>query len=128
MRRSYLSVCSKRELGPRQGLLLCILVVGLFPCTIASGQESRNRDVGQRRFVEHVQPFLKSHCLRCHGAKRANAGFRVDQLSTDFTAPNAAERWKDVVDMINLGEMPPEDEPRPAPDEFEPVVKRWSAK
>jgi len=122
VRRCYLNVCSKRELGPRQGLLLCLFAVGLFPCTTAWGQESRNRDVGQRRFVEHVQPFLKDHCLRCHGAKRANAGLRLDQLTTDFNAPNVAERWKEVVDMINLGTMPPEDEPRPTPDEFEPVV------
>lgn len=122
MRRCCSSAWSKRETGPRLGLLLFLRLVGLIPWSTAWAQESPDRDIRRQSFVKEVQPFLNSHCLRCHGAKRANAGFQIDQLATDFTAPNAAERWKEVVDMINLGEMPPEDEPQPAPDEFEPVV------
>ena len=85
-------------------------------------QESRDHEIERQTYVEDVQPFLTSHCLRCHGPEQTNAGFRVDQLPTEFKASHAAQRWKEVVDMINLGTMPPEDEPRPRPDEFGPVV------
>ena len=51
--------------------------------------------------------------MECHGAKKAKAGFRVDLLGPDFAAPKVAEHWKEVVDRINAGEMPPEGSPRP---------------
>ncbi len=69
-----------------------------------------------------VRAFLNNHCARCHGAKRANSGFRVDDLPADFHTGDAADRWNEVMDKINLGEMPPEDEKQPTAAEFEPVV------
>ena len=77
-----------------------------------------------RAFARDIRPFLHAHCLRCHGAERANSGFRIDELSTDFQGAKMADRWQEVMDKINLGEMPPEDEKQPSPAEFEPVV-RW---
>ena len=75
-------------------------------------------------FETTVRPFLAAHCERCHGLKSAKSGFRIDQLSRDFTVAKSADHWKEVMDRINLGEMPPEDEPQPKAAEFEPVV-RW---
>ncbi len=64
-------------------------------------------------YAERVKPFIEQHCLQCHGAKSAKAGFRIDQLSADVSAPSVAEQWKEVIDRINAGEMPPEGRPRP---------------
>jgi len=64
-------------------------------------------------FAKHVKPFIERNCLTCHGANTAKAGFRIDRLGTDFTAPRVAEQWKEVIDRINAGEMPPEGRPRP---------------
>ena len=58
-------------------------------------------------------PFLQTHCFRCHDEKRSQAGFRIDLLSGDFTQPKMAEHWKEVIDRINAGEMPPKSRPRP---------------
>ncbi len=66
-------------------------------------------------YQEVARPFIEQHCLGCHGAKKAKAGFRVDLLGSDFTAANTAEQWKEVLDRINAGEMPPEGQPRPDP-------------
>ena len=93
--------------------------VGLVAAPKATTQQSQPVSL-----AKDVQPFLKAHCIRCHGAERAKAGFRVDQLPTDFHAPKAADLWNEVMDKINLGEMPPADEPQPKPTEFDPVV-RW---
>src|SRR5688572_22041117 len=38
-----------------------------------------------------VQPFLTRHCAECHGPEKAKAGFRIDQLSPDFSAPKSAD-------------------------------------
>ena len=77
-------------------------------------------------FENVVKPFLAKHCHSCHDARKAKAGFRVDQLGLDFLKGNAADEWKEVMDHINLGEMPPKDEPRPDTKESFTVVK-WIA-
>lgn len=77
-------------------------------------------------FDGKVKPFLAKHCFSCHDARKAKAGFRIDRLGLDFLAGNTADEWKEVMDHINLGDMPPEDEPRPDSKESFAVVK-WIA-
>lgn len=60
-----------------------------------------------------TRAFIDQHCMECHGPKKAKAGFRVDLLGADFTAAKMAEQWKEVIDRINAGEMPPKGSPRP---------------
>ena len=60
-----------------------------------------------------AQTFIDAHCIDCHDADSARAGFRIDLLSADFTAGNNANLWKEVMDKINAGEMPPKKKPRP---------------
>lgn len=57
-------------------------------------------------YDERVLPFLKEYCWQCHDEKTAKAGFRVDDLGTDFLAGKMADRWREAVDQINLGKMP----------------------
>jgi len=73
--------------------------------------------------TEHVLPFLKQHCWKCHDANTAKAGFQVDALGTDFLAGKAADHWREIVNKINLGEMPPKKQPRPDPREAFAVVE-----
>ncbi|MGB0579242.1 MAG: DUF1587 domain-containing protein, partial [Limisphaerales bacterium] len=74
-------------------------------------------------FEQNVQPFLAKHCHSCHDARKAKAGFRIDQLGLDFLQGNTADEWKEVMDHINLGEMPPEEEPKPDTKKSFTVVK-----
>lgn len=63
-------------------------------------------------FDSQVRPILVEHCFKCHGEKKQKGKLRLDQLSADLlTDRAAAERWHDVRDALNLGEMPPEKEP-----------------
>jgi len=64
-------------------------------------------------FRDTALPFIEKNCLGCHGEKKAQAGFRIDKLSVDFAAAKMAEQWKEVIDRINSGEMPPREKPRP---------------
>ncbi|WP_439621935.1 DUF1592 domain-containing protein, partial [Gemmata sp.] len=82
------------------------------------------RDAARDRvYQERVRPFLKQHCLKCHDATTARAGFRIDDLGTDFLAGKTADHWKEVIDNINLGTMPPKKEPRPDPKAAFEVVE-----
>ncbi len=59
-----------------------------------------------------VAPVLTKYCANCHGAEKAEGNLRVDQLTSDFTNRDNAAAWIEVRNMINLGEMPPADEPQ----------------
>jgi len=68
-----------------------------------------------------VKPFLARHCLECHG-EQAKAGYRIDRLDANFDAASVAEQWKEVIDRINAGEMPPAEKPRPDPGQVAAVA------
>lgn len=77
-------------------------------------------------FDQSVQSFLNTHCADCHGAKKQKGEFRLDTLSRNFVLGGSANHWAEVMDRISSGEMPPEDEPRPKPEEAAKIVD-WLA-
>ena len=71
---------------------------------------------------EIIQPFLEQHCIQCHGSEKQKGQLRFDQVHWEITTNDAAQRWQDVLDVLNGGEMPPEDEPRPSNEELIDVL------
>ncbi|MCH2209310.1 MAG: DUF1592 domain-containing protein [Lentisphaerales bacterium] len=70
----------------------------------------------------NIKTFLEDHCVKCHNAKKTKGGTRLDNV--EFTIRNEAEAqyWKDILDIMNVGEMPPEDEPQPSLKENETFI------
>jgi len=60
-------------------------------------------------FDNVVTPFVKDHCVKCHGPAKKEAGLNLLALKSN------AKQWKAVAARIHSGEMPPEAEKRPAP-------------
>ena len=73
-------------------------------------------------FDQALQPFFQTYCLRCHNAQKQEGKFRLDNLSRDFAEETVAQRWSEVVFRMNAGEMPPEKEPQPKPQELGQAV------
>ena len=63
-------------------------------------------DESRTTYEQRVLPFLEQHCWECHDESSAKAGFRVDDLGTDFLIGKTADRWREAIDQINLGKMP----------------------
>ena len=62
-------------------------------------------------YDKDVLPILQRRCVACHGPDDINGNVRLDTLSTNLVKDSAAaETWHDVLNVLNLGEMPPEDE------------------
>jgi len=57
--------------------------------------------------------FFEKNCVSCHGPEKQKGKFRVDDLSFEITEVQNAERWQQVLNTLNAGEMPPDDEPQP---------------
>ena len=57
--------------------------------------------------------FFNQHCIRCHGPEKQEGELRLDTLTADFSDSRTSSTWIEVRDKLNLGEMPPADEPQP---------------
>jgi hypothetical protein len=93
----------------------------LFRCTV-SGVEPTNLE----EFRGHVQPFLTDYCARCHDDKKPKADFFLHDIDGVITAGKDIVRWEKVLEMISLGDMPPEDEEQP-PKIDKARVQTWIA-
>jgi len=78
--------------------------------------------------ADPYEAFLEKHCLRCHGPEKVERDLRIDQLSRDFKLGADGHLWAEIVERINAGEMPPEDEPQPTEDEIEAVVRQLDSR
>ena len=72
--------------------------------------------------AEPFEGFLQKHCIDCHGPKKSKGDLRLDQLSRDFKSGTDGQVWAEVVEKINAGEMPPENETQPTADEIGNVI------
>lgn len=62
---------------------------------------------------EKHRALFKTTCVSCHGPEKQKGKFRVDDLSFEIKDVETAEKWQKVLNAMNSGDMPPEDEKQP---------------
>jgi hypothetical protein len=70
-----------------------------------------------------LKPFIEEHCISCHGTKKQKGDTRFDHLDYVVSDSLEAFHYQDILDVLNTGDMPPEDEPQPKKEELELVIK-----
>ena len=75
-------------------------------------------------FENEVYPILEKLCVDCHGEDVAKGKLRVDDLNPDMIEGPDADKWHEVLNRLNIGEMPPEKKPQPTEKELE-VLTGW---
>lgn len=76
---------------------------------------------------QNLQTFFKNNCVRCHGPQEQNAKIRIDQIPTTISDEAIAQQWQDILDVLNLGQMPPEDEKQPSKRELQDTLESLTA-
>ena len=71
-----------------------------------------------------VHQFVQEYCIECHGEEKQKGDRRFDQLSSDFSNHDNLVLFEDILDLLNLGEMPPDEDgvKQPGLDETRQVV------
>jgi hypothetical protein len=77
---------------------------------------------------EPFETFLETHCIKCHGPKKEKGDLRIDQLSRDFKLGADTHHWAEVIENINAGDMPPEDEPQPSQEDIAAFIAKLDAR
>ena len=83
----------------------------------ASAQQPLEAD-----YADKVVPFLKQHCISCHGAEKQEGEVRFDGPMPDLVDTKQSERWLAAKRMMAQGEMPPKGKLRPTVDELTRVL------
>ncbi|QDU93882.1 DUF1592 domain-containing protein [Lignipirellula cremea] len=95
---------------------LLLLTLLLFPSVQAAEPATAIAPQAQ------LEPFLQKYCIGCHGAETQEAEVRFDQPIWEIRNNDVAQRWQDVLDQLNGGTMPPEEEPQPSSAELAGVL------
>ena len=98
-------------------LLGVVLGSGLLPAMLAGDPAVSAADPGAfgtlaSEYKRDVQPLLAQFCLDCHSRESVEGDLDLQQFATLAEVRQQPQRWLQVLEMINLGEMPPEDAPQ----------------
>ena len=103
-----------------QGLPALALLLLAIAASTAKGQTDAE-------FSGKIQPVLAKYCATCHGEEQQSGDIRIDDLDPDMIHGKDAETWQLVLDQLNLGDMPPEDEEQPQVHERRALVNWLTA-
>jgi hypothetical protein len=68
--------------------------------------------------------FLSTYCNDCHGSEKQKGDRRFDTLALPVAKVDTLIDLKDILDQINLGEMPPEKSKQPSADEQKAIIEQ----
>ncbi|MFT5468262.1 MAG: hypothetical protein ACI8UO_003371 [Verrucomicrobiales bacterium] len=90
---------------------LIALMLVAFGVTSAAAEPAI--PIGAPGFRSDVAPFFAAHCVGCHGPEKTKGKIALHTLDGDLSAGHELERWELILEMLESGEMPPEDEAQP---------------
>ena len=61
-------------------------------------------------FDRVVAPFFKTHCVKCHGPEKQKGKVTLHNVDSGLAAGKSLERWELILEVLESGEMPPEEE------------------
>lgn len=103
---------------PRLAPALILLALSAAHVCVAETARPVSSDLDQV-----IRPFFAQHCNSCHGEKKQKGDLRVDNLMVNLDSPKIMAHWEEIMNRINSGDMPPDDEPRPKPEEVSRVAE-----
>ena len=109
-----------KSVSIRRMILICSFV--LCGSVASRGADLKNAAV----YKSSVRQMIHSFCVDCHGPDSQEGDLRLDDLDPAFDDSQSAAKWIEVMDNLNLGEMPPADHPQP-PTELVAEVTDWIA-
>jgi mono/diheme cytochrome c family protein len=70
-----------------------------------------------------VQPWLASHCIRCHGPKQKRGKVDLSIFRDEAGVLKQRKLWQRVLTQVDTQEMPPAGEPQLSAEQREQFVK-----
>ncbi|VTR94475.1 Uncharacterized protein OS=Singulisphaera acidiphila (strain ATCC BAA-1392 / DSM 18658 / VKM B-2454 / MOB10) GN=Sinac_5962 PE=4 SV=1: Cytochrome_CBB3: PSD3: PSD5: PSD4: PSCyt3: PSD2 [Gemmata massiliana] len=104
-------------------LIPCACLVSRGDPPTPASAPAKGSDAKPAAYQKDVLPFLKAHCLDCHGAGKGKPKADLSFAKYTDDASLVADRkvWDNVQHMIKSREMPPKERPQPKAEEIDAV-------
>ena len=63
-------------------------------------------------FDQFLKPFFTKNCVKCHGGEKVKGKVNLKEIANDKQFLANPELIKELIEVIDAADMPPEDEPR----------------
>ena len=88
------------------------------------GNEPLPFDTLGRGFEQDVRPLLEQYCLTCHSTLEREGELDLERFGKFDDVRRDPQTWQKVLEMLDNGEMPPEDSQRLSGDQFG-LLRSW---
>jgi hypothetical protein len=79
----------------------------------------------EETYQSNIQPLLKRYCHECHSAEVAEAEIDLARFGSLVDLRKDAKTWQKVAEMLDSGQMPPQDADRKPTDEERSRLRTW---
>ncbi len=70
---------------------------------------------GADDFERQLKPFFANHCIKCHGGDKVKGKVNLKEIGNIKEFLAKPELIRELIEVLDSGDMPPEDEPQPDP-------------
>lgn len=104
------------------GWLAATLIAALLaPATATSARAQAPVD-HEAVFAQQLRPLFTRHCGTCHSTAEAKGDLDLERFDSFAAVRREPDVWRDVVDQVANGEMPPAKAPQPGAAEREQML------
>src|SRR4051812_41557162 len=94
--------------------ILALLLTAAGTTSLLAAPPAAKRSDPEAVYRGQIVPFLKKHCLECHGTDAQEGDIRFDQFKTVADVVADEKTWQRTIQMLRSGAMPPEDVESPS--------------
>ncbi len=99
-----------------------VVIVVATPPAVRAGEP--NLEKLEAAYRSEIRSLLKQYCHKCHTDDRAEAEINLAAIATWADVRKHSRTWEKVGEMLESGQMPPEDETQPTAAE-RTKLRRW---
>ena len=110
--------------GVSSAALLSLCLLAASPWAAASDDKTEGFARLQEQYRQQVVPTLKRFCLDCHSTEKQEGEFDLERFTHLADVRRDPKAWQKVAQMLDDGEMPPEDSEQPS-DEQRTQLRAW---
>ncbi|MDD7983967.1 DUF1588 domain-containing protein [Lentisphaera marina] len=79
---------------------------------------SKDELLAQKDIIMKIKPFMEAYCFECHNEEKQKGEIRLDNIDFKMTQHDSIYMWQDILDVLNVGEMPPKKSTQPHTNEL----------
>ena len=98
----------------RRSVCVAFLLMAVMPAARAAEPAPDHFAGLASSFRSQARPLLKRFCLGCHSEKKKKGDLDLQQFKTLAAVRRGTSTWLKVAEMLDDGEMPPEDSRQPS--------------